>query len=373
VPRNAHLSATAIWMAASGEARESVVQFALSLRAHDGSHIDFSRKGMPTLDDVRVRYKIFSLLFDLSDRAFDYAGRERPPRGLSPLELRSWVGTRPLPLKPLPGRQPATLVLTDGVAVHVVALVYEPTAPEPAEQAPVADEAALAEPTAGAPADEAADDARSHQTRAARVAALLAQCRDPNGELRVLTADEVHMLVELAGLRVVVGADPGPKGLTTYAEHPTVKGNAISVEISQRRRAHAVSKACDSACLAARRHVRTDEAGCGYCVEELESALGSEPSARELQPDRWRDGHAARSRVSARAANAVYEPLERRRERCRADTAARAEARAAAEEILAAHLVHGVFASYLPLPCAVACGLIYALLSKARRRSPEMP
>ena len=40
---------------------------------------------------------------------------------------------------------------------------------------------------------------------------------------------------------------------------------------------------------------------------------------------------------------------------------------------LYAHLVHGVFASYLPLPCAVACGLIYALLSKARRRSPEMP
>jgi NCS1 family nucleobase:cation symporter-1 len=28
---------------------------------------------------------------------------------------------------------------------------------------------------------------------------------------------------------------------------------------------------------------------------------------------------------------------------------------------------HGVFASYLPLPCAVACGLLYVLLSKRRR------
>jgi purine-cytosine permease-like protein len=33
-----------------------------------------------------------------------------------------------------------------------------------------------------------------------------------------------------------------------------------------------------------------------------------------------------------------------------------------------AYQVHDVFASYLPLPCAVACGLIYILLSKMNRR-----
>jgi NCS1 family nucleobase:cation symporter-1 len=32
------------------------------------------------------------------------------------------------------------------------------------------------------------------------------------------------------------------------------------------------------------------------------------------------------------------------------------------------HLAHGVFASYLPLPCAIACGLLYVLLAK--RSSP---
>jgi NCS1 family nucleobase:cation symporter-1 len=31
---------------------------------------------------------------------------------------------------------------------------------------------------------------------------------------------------------------------------------------------------------------------------------------------------------------------------------------------LYAYRFHGVFASYLPLPCAIACGLLYILLSK---------
>jgi hypothetical protein len=44
------------------------------------------------VSDVRVAYKIFALLFDVSSRIFDYAGRERPPLWLSRDERRSWVG-----------------------------------------------------------------------------------------------------------------------------------------------------------------------------------------------------------------------------------------------------------------------------------------
>ena len=157
------LDAKALWDASTEAGRRQVRTWSEGLLTRDGTPLVWAGSSgtQPPYSDARVRYKIFSLWFDISNRVFDYAGRERPPSGLSDEERSRWVGRKPLPPKAKkgqpseapPGRQPATLIVTDGVAVHVFARDV------PAPPAADADTVADADAGAGAPA------------------ALLARCR----------------------------------------------------------------------------------------------------------------------------------------------------------------------------------------------------
>ena len=186
VPRNVRLDAHAIWDASSHEMRTSVRDWAAGLYTHDGTPLkpeDAPKDWRPPVSDARVAYKIFALVFDISSRIFDYAGRERPKPWLSREERRSWVGRKPLQPVPQPGRQPTTSVLTDCVAVHALAEVFEP----------------LTEQAAAAPEDV---DARARALR---------RFRDPSGRISVATAGELHTIWQ-SGAPKLIAADPGPSG-----------------------------------------------------------------------------------------------------------------------------------------------------------------
>lgn len=322
MPRFVHLTASALWETATAAQRAHVRGWARGLLAHDGTPLVWLKDQAgydktPPFSDSRVAYKIFALFFDLSNRAFDYAGRERPPPWMPKEEWSTWVGSRALPPDPLPGRQPVSSVRSDGVSTRTLAEVLEPVGrPAAGEAAPAAAEL---QPVEGA--------------------ALIRRARDPNGPVTVASGAELHAMWA-AGLRHVASADTGPGGWTTYMK---LDGRAaISQRVGERlRRRRGAFAAETDKCDAARRHVRKREDGGEWSVSLDELALASLPGKSELDTGRWREGLAAGQQARERAEE-VYGSRERRRERWRRDRGGSASAAAAADAFVKAHCVGGV-------------------------------
>lgn len=264
MPRNVRLDATAIWRTARSADKARVKAFARGLHTHDGQPLEWPKLsdgslGLPPVSDVRVRYAIFALAFDISNRVFDYAGRERPPPNLTPEQRRTWVGSKPPPPERPPGKQPVTSVVTDGSAVHTTGVAF---VPKTARQQPSGDEAADdADADADCEDDDAADtdDGGGGDDYCASAELLVRRWCDPRGTLRVATARQLHM-VWSAGRRHVVGIDPGPYGWRTHAR--LRRRGMVSVEMSQRQRARCAGFVSRASRLAeARRRELADAQG----------------------------------------------------------------------------------------------------------------
>ena len=303
------LAASAIWVTLSDDERKELRARlkALDLRDHDGEPIKWTgtNGNTPPMSDVRVRYAVFATRFDISNRVFDYAGRERPPADLPWHARRSWVGLAPLPRVPLPGRQPVKSVVTDGVAVHAVGTVLVPKAQAPAGGSGV-----------------------------------LHRWRRPDGRIAVALGSELRRAIDVEAA-VVVAADPNMGNITTYSAH--VGRAAVWRQFTQRARARAAGFARETAKTnAARRRVRTDGRGEEFSVEADEARLGEAHSAKVLGEGEFHAFHRESARVRERAAEHVYDAPARRKERWRRDSGGRSNAARVAEALIAAHCVDGV-------------------------------
>ena len=317
MPRYVRLDASAIRDSASKTNRTAVRAWAHGLLDHGGKPaLTFNEFGRPVTTDARIKYCIFALVFDISNRAFDYAGRERPPAGLAADARRTWVGRTPLPAAQLPGREPVTSVGTDGVDVHTFCKVRVPAPAEPLNGAASAAD--------GADADDAAvADAREGERLARR-------CRKPRAPLLRASPRQLRQLW-CAGLRHVVGCDAGPCGWTTFSRLP--RRGAISTQMTQRQRARGAGFARRAdATFDARRAARTDVHG-AFVVEALEAALGDLPSANAVGKDDFLAGRDGRQAVRDRAGPAVYLPRGRRLERARREVGLTLAARMPREHV----------------------------------------